>query len=67
MAASVVSCDLVTQDISNSIEKIFSKDFKESLKIAMSPYGSAGASNKIYDVIKKYDLRNLVKKTFHDL
>lgn len=67
MAASVVSCDLVTQDISNSIEKIFSKDFKESLKIATSPYGSAGASNKIYDVIKKYDLRNLVKKTFHDL
>ena len=46
---------------------LYSKDFQESLKIIVNPYGDGYASQKIIEEIKKVDLQNILKKSFYDL
>ena len=67
MAESVINCELESSSIAKSIDKIYSKNFKEVLSEVSNPYGSGGASSKIFGEIKKSDLSNLVIKRFHDL
>jgi len=67
MADSVINCNLDSSSIVRSIEKIYSKNFKQNLKKVSNPYGKGGASLKIFEKIKKIDLNNLLLKSFHDL
>ena len=67
MAESVINCELESGLISKSIDKSYSKDFKDILSKVSNPYGKGGASSKIFEEIKKSDLSNLVLKSFHDL
>jgi GDP/UDP-N,N'-diacetylbacillosamine 2-epimerase (hydrolysing) len=67
MAGSVINCELDSGSITKSIDKIYSKKFKSILSKVSSPYGTGGASSKIFEEIKKSDLSNLVLKSFHDL
>jgi GDP/UDP-N,N'-diacetylbacillosamine 2-epimerase (hydrolysing) len=66
-AKSVVDCELQRDSIANSIEKIYGKKFRKGLRKTSNPYGDGGASKKIYEIIKNYNLTNLVKKSFYDL
>jgi GDP/UDP-N,N'-diacetylbacillosamine 2-epimerase (hydrolysing) len=67
MAESVINCELESSLIAKSIDKIYSTDFKVILSKVSNPYGRDGASSRIFEEIKKFDFRNLVMKSFHDL
>jgi GDP/UDP-N,N'-diacetylbacillosamine 2-epimerase (hydrolysing) len=67
MAESVINCELESGSIAKSIDKIYSRNFQMILSKVSNPYGTGGASAKIFEEIKKTDLGNLVIKSFHDL
>ena len=39
----------------------------KKLKKVVSPYGKKGASKKIYNILKKMELKKLMQKKFFDL
>jgi UDP-N-acetylglucosamine 2-epimerase len=67
MAESVINCELESDSIRQSIDKIYSKDFEIVLNEVTNPYGKGGASSKIFEEIKKSNFSNLTMKSFYDL
>jgi GDP/UDP-N,N'-diacetylbacillosamine 2-epimerase (hydrolysing) len=66
-AESVIDCEPKREDIFIAIEKLYSKDFQKILKNVKNPYGDGIASKKIIEMIKSFDIKNLLKKEFYDL
>ncbi len=66
-AKSVIDCEPDEKKISASIDEIYNKKFQNILKNIKSPYGEPGASDRIIDIIKKTELKSLIKKAFYDL
>lgn len=66
-AASVIDCDPDCASIITAIDKLYSPSFQASLESVESPYGDGGASEKIVDVLKHFDIDNITKKSFYDL
>lgn len=66
-ADSVIDCLPNKESIKEAFDKIYSEDFQSKLKNIKNPYGDGCASKKIVEVIKKIDLKNLLKKSFYDL
>ncbi|MFX4267581.1 UDP-N-acetylglucosamine 2-epimerase [Aliarcobacter butzleri] len=66
-ADSVIDCSANKTDIEKAFEKLYSKEFQNSLINVQNPYGDGYASNKIIEEIKKVDLQNILKKSFYDL
>ena len=64
---SVIDSKIKKIDIIKSINKIYSKKFKKTLKISKNPYGPPGASKKIVNIIKKYNFKSILEKNFYDL
>lgn len=67
MAESVINCELESDSIRQSIDKIYSKNFEIVLNEVTNPYGKGGASSKIFEEIKKSNFSNLTMKSFYDL
>ena len=65
-AKSVIDCDYNEKSIIKSIKKVFSSDFKKKLKKIINPY-DGNTSQKSFDVIKKINLKNIMKKNFYDI
>lgn len=65
--ASVIDCDPDCASILAAIETLYSPLFQASLKKVESPYGDGGASEKIVDVLKHFDIDGITKKSFCDL
>ena len=66
-ADSVISCLPDKKNIDNALKKIYSRHFQEIVKNVKNPYGKGGASKIILDIIKDFNLDNIIKKTFYDL
>lgn len=66
-AKSVIDCDPQEKSIYESINQIYSDDFQKIVKDTKNPYGEPGAPERIIDIIKQSDLKNLIKKSFYDL
>ncbi|WP_323593919.1 UDP-N-acetylglucosamine 2-epimerase [Aliarcobacter butzleri] len=66
-ADSIIDCSANKTDIEKAFEKLYSKEFQNSLLNVQNPYGDGYASNKIIEEIKKIDLQNILKKSFYDL
>lgn len=66
-ASSVIDCEPNKNSILKSFEKLYSKDFQETLKTTINPYGNGCASKKIVEILKSVDLKNILKKSFYDL
>ena len=66
-AASIINCMAIEKEITLAIKKLYSKKFQESLREVISPYGKAGASLKIFKIIKKTNLKNITVKQFQDI
>jgi len=66
-ADSVISCPPKKESISQSLGKLYSKDFQNIVNSTKNPYGYGGASEAVLDIIKNFNLDNIVKKTFYDL
>ena len=66
-ASSVIDCEPNKDSILKSFEKLYSKEFQETLKTTINPYGNGCASKKIVEILKSVDLNNILKKSFYDL
>jgi GDP/UDP-N,N'-diacetylbacillosamine 2-epimerase (hydrolysing) len=66
-AASVIYCEPEKIQITNALQKLYSPEFRSSLKNVVNPYGTGGASKKIVEVLSDHPLDRLVKKKFHDI
>jgi len=66
-AKSIIECESKKEKISEAIEKLYSEDFKNILKAVQSPYKKEGTSDRIVEVLKTYNLSNILKKAFYDL
>ena len=67
MASSIINCEPQVDSISRSIEKLYSRNFQESLKDSINPYGDPGASSKIVEKLKEISFNLSIKKIFYDL
>lgn len=66
-AASVIDCAPDCASIVAAIYTLYSSSFQASLENVDSPYGDGGASEKVIDVLKHFDIGNITKKSFYDL
>lgn len=66
-AASVINCEPTESSITEALDQAFDIDFKASLQTLENPYGEAGASKKIKDILCEFNLENIIKKNFYDL
>ena len=67
-AKSVIDCKPKKEDILKAIDKLYSNEFKEILKEVRNPYEQDGFPSKsIVNVLKNYDLSNILKKEFYSI
>lgn len=66
-ASSVINCEPTKQSISDALSAAFDPSFRSMLSTTNNPYGSGGASEKVVEIIKNHDLKNLLKKSFFNL
>ncbi|MGJ0353052.1 UDP-N-acetylglucosamine 2-epimerase [Aliarcobacter cryaerophilus] len=66
-ASSVIDCEPNKDSILKSFEKLYSKEFQNSLINVKNPYGDGCASKRIVEILKNVDLKNILKKSFYDL
>jgi GDP/UDP-N,N'-diacetylbacillosamine 2-epimerase (hydrolysing) len=64
---SVIDCLPTKIEIERALTQLYSAEFQKQLKVAVNPYGTPGASNKILRVIKNIDPPSLLKKKFYNL
>ena len=66
-AASVINCEPKRQSIAAALKRLYSAEFQLNLRDVRNPYDAGGASEKVVDVLKRYPLAAILKKTFYDL
>ncbi|MCO5949291.1 UDP-N-acetylglucosamine 2-epimerase [Mucilaginibacter flavidus] len=66
-AQSVIDCEPTFTEIKKAIDKAFSQEFRDSLKLVENPYGRNNSSADIISVLKSTALDNLLKKEFYNL
>ena len=66
-ADSVINCEPTRESIVKALAQLYSGDFKTSLHKVINPYGEGGASAKIVNILKRYPVKDIVKKFFYDL
>jgi GDP/UDP-N,N'-diacetylbacillosamine 2-epimerase (hydrolysing) len=66
-AKSIINCDPDKKSILDSLDRIHSVAFKDSLKTTINPYGVGGGSAKIVEIIREISLEQIVNKIFYDL
>jgi GDP/UDP-N,N'-diacetylbacillosamine 2-epimerase (hydrolysing) len=66
-AKSVINCLPKKEEILKTINKIYSSHFQRLLKLNKNPYDKGFPSKKIYKVLKKYKIDNILKKKFYNI
>jgi GDP/UDP-N,N'-diacetylbacillosamine 2-epimerase (hydrolysing) len=66
-AASIIDCEPKKSQITTSINRAISAEFKHSCKFIKNPYGEGGASEIILQKLEEVDFKNLLKKKFFDI
>ena len=66
-AKSVINCEPDKKSILDSLDRVYSGAFNESLKTTINPYGIGGASAKVVKIIREITLEQIVNKIFYDL
>ena len=64
---SVINCNPTKESISNAFNALYSERYQKALSIVKSPYGNGGTSKKIKNIVKNFDLKNILKKSFYDV
>ena len=64
---SIIDCDNSYSSIIEAFNILYTNSFKKILISTESPYGDGNTSKAIVQVLKKYDLTNILKKSFYDL
>jgi len=58
----VIFCGTNYQDISDSIDKVLSKEFLESLKDLKNSYGDGNSARQAYEIIKTVNFKSMIAK-----
>lgn len=66
-ASSVLNCEASQSHIAIALEEMYSDGFQSTLKTAVNPYGTGGASQRIVEILKEVNLEGLIMKSFNDL
>jgi len=66
-ANSVIDCLPNQIAIKKAFDYALSIEFQTELKIVKNPYGKGGASKKIKEALKVFNLEDIVKKKFYDI
>lgn len=66
-ATSVINCSAIKTEISNAFENLFSKDFQNSLKYVINPYGDGQSSERVVEILRMTDFSKLVNKEFFNI
>ena len=64
---SIINCKPIKLSINDAIDKLYTDEFKDTLIDATNPYGDGGASARVIDTLKEFDLSSVLKKGFNDL
>ena len=64
---SIIDCSPGHNSIKKAFEQLYSNEFKEKVQSTSNIYGDGTTSEKIYKVLKTYDLSEILKKSFFDL
>lgn len=68
MAESVICCDDDKQSVKSAIDLALSKKFLAKIQTQVNPYWNGGAVEKIFDVLKNFELtENCLMKSFYDV
>ena len=65
-AESVIDCKPLRQSISEALEKLYSVDFQNVVRVVGNPYGTGGASEAIVKILENVSFDNILKKEFYD-
>ena len=66
-ARSIIDCTAKQSSITLSINRALSVKFKKKIIKIKNPYELPQSSNKIFYILKKINIKNVLKKNFHDL
>lgn len=66
-AESVIDCDPTKSSIRIALKRLYSKEFQSLLARVQNPYGDRSAARRIKDILKKYDIKTIGKKSFFDI
>ncbi len=66
-ADSVIDAMPNMKSIDQAFKKLYSKEFKTVLNHTGNPYGDGIASKKIVSILKKIDIKTILKKRFYDI
>jgi GDP/UDP-N,N'-diacetylbacillosamine 2-epimerase (hydrolysing) len=66
-ASSIIDCEANVASIRDAVLKLYSKDFQLTLLSTINPYGLGGASEKIVSLLESINLKDVLKKAFHDM
>jgi UDP-hydrolysing UDP-N-acetyl-D-glucosamine 2-epimerase len=64
---SVVDCKMDTKSIIDAINQVATNDFKSRVALMENPYGDGNASQAIYQILKSFELDNIIQKTFFNI
>ena len=66
-ASSTIDCTAKQSSITLSIKRALSAKFKKKIIKIKNPYELPQSSNKIFYILKKINIKNVLKKNFYDL
>jgi GDP/UDP-N,N'-diacetylbacillosamine 2-epimerase (hydrolysing) len=62
----IIDCCPESGSINDAIKKAISKEFKESIHQSKNPYGEGNPSESVIEILKKAELKNIIKKKFYN-
>jgi len=66
-AESVINCTPDRSEIAQAFARALSPEYQGAAAAVVNPYGKAGASKRIADVVANYPLADLQRKSFYDM
>ncbi len=66
-ASSIINCGTSAENISKGMSILLSEETRTSAKSTKNPYEKENTAQEIFNVIKRYPIDNIVKKTFYNL
>lgn len=66
-ASSVINCAPTRDSIAFALNKLYSKEYQDSLNSLVNPYSESGASEKVVKILKSVEFEHAVNKVFYDL
>ena len=64
---SVINCSPTKDAIIQALEKVLSPEFKQNIQDMTNPYEKENSARNIKEIIRDFDLRNILKKEFYDM